>query len=189
MRNHTLGTLALLAVAAVIAANIVPNFLRAQSRKEFMSCRSNLKNIGLALEIYSQQGKRTYPDSLQPLTPNILVAIPACPAAGEDVYSQTYRYVPASAGEVSLYTATPDCGRSCWRELEDAEKALSELSSAEKTVDALTESLKECEHGPFTVGPARGSYSFHCAGHQHDWSGVAENYPVYTSENGLADRP
>ena len=42
MKNHTLGTLAFLAIAAVIAANIVPNFLRAQFRRDFMGCRSRM---------------------------------------------------------------------------------------------------------------------------------------------------
>ena len=189
MRHKPLGTLAFLAIAAVIAAIIVRNFLRAQSRREFMSCRSNLKNIGLALEIYSHQEKRPYPESLQALVPNILVDIPACPAAGEDVYSQTYKYVPAPAGEISLYSATPDCDQSCWGELEDAEKAMAEIASDRKTVDDLPDSLRGCRHGQFSLGPARGAYSFHCAGHQHYWSGVVANYPVFNSENGLTDRP
>ena len=189
MKNHTLGMLAFLAIAAVIAANIVPNFLRAQSRREFMSCRSNLKNIGLALEIYTHQEKKVYPDSLKSLVPDILVSIPPCPAAGEDVYSQTYRYFPAEAGEVSLYDAPADCDQSCWQELEEAERALAELPSDQKTVDALPESLQGCKHGPFQTGPARGAYSFYCAGHRHDWSGVPANYPVFDSEHGLVDRP
>lgn len=55
------------------------------------SCRSNLKNIGTALEMYSTDNKGAYPASLSSLTPNYLKIIPNCPAAGEQTYEQSYQ--------------------------------------------------------------------------------------------------
>ena len=118
-----------------------------------------------------------------------MLAIPSCPAAEKDEYSETYEYVPAAAGAVGLYGATQDCAGECWRELEASEKALAELEPEARKPENLPESLRSCKHGAFLLGPARGSYSFHCAGHLHDGSGIPEGYPLYDSRDGLVDRP
>ena len=42
-------------------------------------CKSNLKNIGTALEMYSTDYSGHYPRNLAMLTPNYLKTIPECP--------------------------------------------------------------------------------------------------------------
>lgn len=65
---------------------------------EFRNCKSNLKNIGTALEMWSTDHEGKYPASLAELTPDYLKYIPACPAAGKDTYSGTYSSFHDPAG-------------------------------------------------------------------------------------------
>ncbi|MEW6282805.1 MAG: hypothetical protein AB1758_29610 [Candidatus Eremiobacterota bacterium] len=55
------------------------------------ACKSNLKNIGTALEtfysdVYDGEGAGRYPSGLGELTPNYLKALPICPSAGTVTY-------------------------------------------------------------------------------------------------------
>lgn len=54
-------------------------------------CRSNLKNIGTALEMWYTDHKGHFPGKLKALTPNYLHTIPICPAARRDTYSASYK--------------------------------------------------------------------------------------------------
>jgi len=93
------------------------------------ACKSNLKNIGTALEMYSTDFEGRYPTSSLLLTPRYLKTIPTCPTVG----SVTYVFTMASK---------PD------------------------------------------------AYTVVCAGTNHSGAGVREaNYPQYTSELGLIERP
>ncbi|MBT9585126.1 DUF3352 domain-containing protein [bacterium] len=77
---------------AVVAAILVPNFIRARSQGQLTACKSNEKNIATALEMYSTDNGGAYPTDLKPLiTGNYLRHIPTCPAAGQDTYTQTYQ--------------------------------------------------------------------------------------------------
>lgn len=49
-------------------------------------CKSNLKNIGTAMEMYSTDFSGKYPSSLDLLTPKYLKTIPECDAAGKVTY-------------------------------------------------------------------------------------------------------
>ena len=42
-----------IAIIAILAAILVPNFIRARAQGQLTACKSNLKNIGTALEMYS----------------------------------------------------------------------------------------------------------------------------------------
>ncbi|MBS2034733.1 hypothetical protein JST97_07090 [bacterium] len=64
---------------------------QAASKGKTTACKSNLKNIGTALEMYSTDNAGRYPTSLAPLSPMYLKQIPTCPAAGKDSYSETYK--------------------------------------------------------------------------------------------------
>lgn len=55
------------------------------------ACKSNLKNIATACEMYSTDYAGRYPHSLQQLTPAYLKALPSCPGAKTDTYSQAFR--------------------------------------------------------------------------------------------------
>lgn len=66
------------------------------------ACESNEKNIGTALELYSDDHAGAYPRSLGELTPKYLKVIPTCPAAGQDTYSSRYQ-VAASPAAYSFF--------------------------------------------------------------------------------------
>lgn len=85
-----LSLLMLVAVCAVIAATLVPNFVRARARGQLTNCKSNLKNIGTAMEMYSTDYSGKYPTSMALLTPKYLKTIPECPAAGRISYEATF---------------------------------------------------------------------------------------------------
>ena len=63
-------------------------------------CKSNLKNIGTACEMYSTDNEGRYPRSLAQLTPNYLKILPTCYAAGKENYSASY----VAASTPDLYT-------------------------------------------------------------------------------------
>jgi type II secretory pathway pseudopilin PulG len=88
-----LGIMACTGILLVLAAILVPNFIRARSRGQLTACKSNLKNIGTAFEMYSTDWSGKYPRHIDMLTPNYLKTIPECPATG----SITYQAVMGSA--------------------------------------------------------------------------------------------
>ncbi|MHC9544821.1 MAG: hypothetical protein AB9903_35350 [Vulcanimicrobiota bacterium] len=55
-------------------------------------CRSNLKNIGTALEMYSADNAGLYPASLSKLTPDYLKKIPGCEKTGHFTGIPVYPY-------------------------------------------------------------------------------------------------
>lgn len=79
-----------IAIIAILAAILVPNFIRARAQGQFTACKSNLKNIGTALEMYSTDASGRYATGLANLTPNYLKTIPTCPSAGSNTYTAGY---------------------------------------------------------------------------------------------------
>ena len=78
-------------VLPVLAAFLVPNFIRAKAQGQLTACKSNLKNIGTALEMYSTDYQGHYPPQLSLLAPTYLKQIPTCPAAGTSTYGAGYQ--------------------------------------------------------------------------------------------------
>lgn len=85
---------------ALLAAILVPNFIRARAQGQFTACKSNLKNIGTALEMWSTDNSGRYPTDLRLLTPNYLRSIPTCASASLDTYSRGF----VSASHPDAYT-------------------------------------------------------------------------------------
>lgn len=83
----------ILPMMGIIAAILIPNFLRARAQGQFTQCQSNMKNIGAALEMYSTDNGGHYPDSLKKIAPDYLREIPTCASAGTDTYSGSYTSV------------------------------------------------------------------------------------------------
>jgi prepilin-type N-terminal cleavage/methylation domain-containing protein len=75
-----------IAIIAILAAILVPNFLRARAQGQFTQCQSNAKNIGTALEMYSTDNAGHYPTAINMITPNYLKIIPTCASAASDTY-------------------------------------------------------------------------------------------------------
>ena len=76
-----------IAIIAILAAILVPNFIRARAQGQATACKSNLKNIGTALEMYSTDNSGRFPVALGSLTPNYLKTIPSCPSIGSNTYT------------------------------------------------------------------------------------------------------
>lgn len=110
-----------IAIIAILAAILVPNFIRARAQGQLTACKSNLKNIGTAMEMYSTDWSGKYPSpitsSKAKLTPNYLKTIPTCPAAGKDTYNfttafngspvyQDYYYVECSGSNHTAVSVT-----------------------------------------------------------------------------------
>lgn len=83
-----------IAIIAILAAILVPNFLKARAQGQLTACKSNCKNIATALEMYASDNGGRYPASnnlAAKLTAgSYLKSIPTCPAAGSNTYTATY---------------------------------------------------------------------------------------------------
>lgn len=102
-----------IAIIAILAAILVPNFIRARAQGQVTSCKSNLKNIGTACEMYATDNAGRYPKDLTVLTKDAntqqpyLKQIPKCPSEGTSTpYTSTY----TSATNPDVYTVY--CGGS-----------------------------------------------------------------------------
>lgn len=96
--SRSLGASGLLA-----AAIIYPNVVRSRQNSQLTACRSNLKNIATAMEMWSTDNAGRYPTSLDQLVPDYLRTIPACPAAGTDTYSASLQTGPDAEGNADHY--------------------------------------------------------------------------------------
>lgn len=77
-------------VTGILAAILIPNFMRARAQGQMTACCSNLKNIATGLEMWSTDNQGHYPDTLDQITPNYLKVLPTCPAALIETYSSSY---------------------------------------------------------------------------------------------------
>ena len=99
--NWTLLIICSLIVIFVLYV-FVKNNIRSWSSGQYTQCLSNLKNMGVALEIYAEDNEGHYPVELSRVTPGYLRIIPTCAAAEKDTYS---------AGYVSDYDSKEKKGR------------------------------------------------------------------------------
>ena len=84
---------------ALLEAIIAPQFLRTRgSYGPLTACKSNLKNIGTALDMYSTDWQGKYPPNLEFLTPDSLKTIPQCAIAGRQSYRTTFG--PTAPGNI-----------------------------------------------------------------------------------------
>ncbi len=88
-RHGTLFRLAFYAVALIglAAYFILPNYLRARAGDNLLTCRTQLKNIGIALTAYAADHQGKFPGRLEELSPDYLVKQPKCPAANTPNYT------------------------------------------------------------------------------------------------------
>ena len=83
-----------IAIIAILAAILVPNFLKARAQGQLTACKSNCKNLATALEMYSSDNGGRYPAAtnfaLLLTGGNYLKLVPTCPAAGANTYGALY---------------------------------------------------------------------------------------------------
>ncbi|MEQ8223605.1 MAG: prepilin-type N-terminal cleavage/methylation domain-containing protein [Candidatus Eremiobacterota bacterium] len=75
-----------IAIIAILAAILVPNFLKARAQGQLAACESNIKNLATALEMYATDNTGTYPSGLTTLTSSAsgggyMKTIPLCPSS------------------------------------------------------------------------------------------------------------
>lgn len=73
-------------VVSALLATIIPNFKRAQAQGNLTECKTNLRNIGTAFEMYSTDWSGKYPSKIETLVPIYLDKVPRCPSAGSVTY-------------------------------------------------------------------------------------------------------
>ncbi len=75
--------LIVVAIIAILAAILIPNFLRARAQSQLSATKGNMKNTATALESYFVDNS-TYPATLAAMQPNYIRAVPndACAGAG-----------------------------------------------------------------------------------------------------------
>lgn len=62
-------------------------------KSNLAQCKSNVRNIGTALEMYSTDNSGRYPLSLDLLVPSYLKSLPTCPTVGHETYRSGYQSV------------------------------------------------------------------------------------------------
>jgi len=68
-------------IIAILAAILIPNFLRARAQSQLAAAKGNMKNAATALESYFVDNN-AYPTSLGALSPNYIRGIPNDPCVG-----------------------------------------------------------------------------------------------------------
>lgn len=89
-----------IAIIAILAAILIPNFIRARAQAQLSACEGNLKNSATALEMYATDYNGNYPlqasgtfNNLGTLvTPIYLKSFPLCPAVASNTTNATYSY-------------------------------------------------------------------------------------------------
>ena len=89
-QSKVIKVMLLLGGLAILAAILIPNLIGRGNFGPLTACKSNLKNIGTALEMYSTDYDGRYPINLSRLTPNYLKTIPECPHAGRVTYQADF---------------------------------------------------------------------------------------------------
>lgn len=74
--------LIVVAIIAILAAILIPNFLRARAQSQVSASKGNIRNIATALESYFVDNN-IYPTELSSLTTTYMRTIPDEPCSGE----------------------------------------------------------------------------------------------------------
>ncbi len=93
--------LIVVAIIAILAAILIPNFLRARAQSQISASKGNEKNLATALESYFVDNN-AYPAGLANLVPNYIRAIPNDPCA-----NLNYAYTPTGTPATSYTLQTP----------------------------------------------------------------------------------
>ena len=73
--------LIVVAIIAILAAILIPNFLRARAQSQVAASKGNLKNVATALESYFVDAA-AYPQTITNLQPNYTRNLPPDPCSG-----------------------------------------------------------------------------------------------------------
>lgn len=91
-------------IIAILAAIMIPNFLRARAQGQLTACKSNLRNIATACEMYAADHRGENPPDLDTLTTPTGVE-------GEEVYMTELPTCPLDADEAGYSYALDTDGK------------------------------------------------------------------------------
>jgi len=91
-----------IAIIAILAAILVPNFVKARAQGQLTACKSNLKNIGTACEMYAADHNGRYPaeqggngfEGGEIRSLGYMKVLPRCPLTPSDPYEYKSRSNP-----------------------------------------------------------------------------------------------
>lgn len=89
-----------ISIIAILAAILVPNYVRSRAQGVVTACKTNLKNLATAMEMYGHDNLGRYPTTLSKITPAYLKIIPTCPSIAATTYTNGY----ASSSSPDSYT-------------------------------------------------------------------------------------
>ena len=98
-RNETGQILSVLGLALFPSLIMFGNKIhRPRPQAALTACKSNLKNVATALEMYATDNGGKLPERLSQLTGNYyLKTIPSCPVSRSDTYSGSYEHAPPTS--------------------------------------------------------------------------------------------
>ncbi|MGH2402934.1 MAG: type II secretion system protein [bacterium] len=97
--------LIVVAIIAILAAILIPNFLRARAQSQISASKGNMKNFGTALESYFVDSGQ-YPDGLADLEPNYIRDVTA--ANIDPCSNVAYAYTTTGVPPTDYRLETPD---------------------------------------------------------------------------------
>ena len=102
--------LIVVAIIAILAAILIPNFLRARAQSQFAASKGNLKNLATALESYFVD-KASYPTNITDLATGqqYLRALPKDPCTNQDYVYNGYGTPPTDYKMSITFPATNPC--------------------------------------------------------------------------------
>lgn len=112
--------LVVIAIIAILASMLLPAIARAKSKALLVKCGSNLRQLGLAITMYADEGKGQFPDCTGAVWPWDLPAKAAnafvlnggtrnilyCPAFWKQNDNELWRFTTGQLGEVATDNAT-----------------------------------------------------------------------------------
>lgn len=152
-----------IAIIAILAAILVPNFVRARAQGQFAACTSNLKNIGTACEMYAADHNGRYPQNGQDLNNpqaanNVggtayLQRFPTCPASNDgyayqSVSNPDYYVIACNTGnhqQAGVINSGTNAGNNNWPRF-DSQTGLMAPRTATEEADCnqnVTDSLAQ----------------------------------------------
>lgn len=99
--------LIVVAIIAILAAILIPNFLRARAQSQVSATKGNMKNLATALESYYVDNN-AYPSALSALVSNYLRAVPTDPCTNND-----YTYAATGTGNTDYSLSISLSGSRC----------------------------------------------------------------------------